>query len=352
MKKYILATIVCLLMSNISFTQIVDVLTGIDEPNRMFSVDDYLYFGRDGNKISRIDLTLATPIIEDVVINIDRQASMLVDGDFLYFNQYGGSKVSKIDLTMPDPPIIDLVSSGLSGPNGIAINGTDLYFSESTADKISKIDLTSSDPVPEDFATGFSFPAGLVIIDEYIYVADIYADEIVKINLNDPSDRVELVTGLEGPVGVHSRWDVLYFCELDGDRISKVDVTSSTVEVTLVQDGLPRPSDFALIGTDIYVCERQPNVENGGRIYKIENLLSSTEDLTTPSFSIYPNPTVDYLSISNIEEDMPYNIISLNGKTVLSGIISTDEKINLTGLIPATYVLQLNNKWNKIVIKK
>ncbi len=78
-----------------------------------------------------------------------------------------------------------------------------------------------------------------------------------------------------------------------------------------------------------------------------------------PRLSLYPNPAQDYLQIDSWPEAWPntvdYTIIGLGGQTVKRGVMTQKAKLNVSGIEPSTYILQLTFKgaqhnilWNKL----
>lgn len=62
------------------------------------------------------------------------------------------------------------------------------------------------------------------------------------------------------------------------------------------------------------------------------------------SITVYPNPTTDFLQISNVEENTQFKVVSLNGDVALSGSGSI---INVGSLTKGIYIVQiLDNKNN------
>ena len=62
--------------------------------------------------------------------------------------------------------------------------------------------------------------------------------------------------------------------------------------------------------------------------------------------SFYPNPAAETMTV-DIQQDgtSPYKIISINGQTVQSGIITSSlSVIDVSGLIPGAYLLRVGNK--------
>jgi hypothetical protein len=79
-------------------------------------------------------------------------------------------------------------------------------------------------------------------------------------------------------------------------------------------------------------------------------LTSISDKLTTNSLPfIYPNPMKDYFSIANIAaEKIQVKIVSLEGRTVLSGEFTSDEQINISHLASGFYLIKINEVTLKI----
>jgi hypothetical protein len=83
--------------------------------------------------------------------------------------------------------------------------------------------------------------------------------------------------------------------------------------------------------------------------------LLGTESFSTNSFSVYPNPAKDIISIEgfDISTIMSYNIADLNGRIVKSGenVNATSVQLNLSDLQSGVYLMTLNSD-KGIVTKK
>ncbi len=98
--------------------------------------------------------------------------------------------------------------------------------------------------------------------------------------------------------------------------------------------------------TDINLTEGfyQPSL-----IIILNNKTSSSLDLI---LELYPNPTSDYLIIQH-DEKLHYNLYSLQGQLIRSGIIGPEnEKIHVNNLIDGTYLIRFNNPSGKFSTKK
>ena len=116
---------------------------------------------------------------EDVITDLDRPVGLVFNGNDLYFTEANIGKISKIDITEATPTAA-AVASGLSSPYTLALNGNDLYIAEYTANKISKIDITAGG-TSTDVVTGLFGPEGLALNGNELYIAEIPANKISKI---------------------------------------------------------------------------------------------------------------------------------------------------------------------------
>lgn len=78
--------------------------------------------------------------------------------------------------------------------------------------------------------------------------------------------------------------------------------------------------------------------------------------LQSTELTIYPNPASDWIIITNSEsqQNFTYSIYSLQGKLLLSGTTSTEKntRVDISELLPGSYLIKLNNNFQKIVVFK
>lgn len=77
----------------------------------------------------------------------------------------------------------------------------------------------------------------------------------------------------------------------------------------------------------------------------------STSDLKIEEFSLYPNPAKNELNIKGIKKSEEFTIHFIDGKLVRKGIYQPENPINISELIPGTYILKINNKIVKFLKK-
>lgn len=71
--------------------------------------------------------------------------------------------------------------------------------------------------------------------------------------------------------------------------------------------------------------------------------LSNDEINNNLKITLFPNPSNDYISISNINEKLTYSIINALGQEVSKGIISNNQKVDIRNLNNGLYILKFND---------
>jgi hypothetical protein len=75
-----------------------------------------------------------------------------------------------------------------------------------------------------------------------------------------------------------------------------------------------------------------------------EEVLSTQEfNNTKPQVKLFPNPSTDYIQLSNLTQTENYTIYNVLGAKILKGNISDEEKINVQSLSNGLYILKFDN---------
>jgi hypothetical protein len=69
----------------------------------------------------------------------------------------------------------------------------------------------------------------------------------------------------------------------------------------------------------------------------------SIEDYDKPVLSVYPNPSTSFLRVSGLNTAEPYRLYSILGVEIQSGIVSSDQEIDIDALQTGMYMLQIAN---------
>ena len=75
-----------------------------------------------------------------------------------------------------------------------------------------------------------------------------------------------------------------------------------------------------------------------------EVMTIGTNDLNNSKLKIRNNPTKDYIYIENAPENIIWEIFSMEGKRILSGIKNTNGNIDLNSLTPGVYLIRCTNE--------
>ena len=76
---------------------------------------------------------------------------------------------------------------------------------------------------------------------------------------------------------------------------------------------------------------------------------SLLEVLPKNDITLYPNPSKNYIILSNINAKTPMSIYNMNGVLVMSDIIYQDKSINISNLSNGVYIVKVGNKEFKLV---
>ena len=69
----------------------------------------------------------------------------------------------------------------------------------------------------------------------------------------------------------------------------------------------------------------------------------SIEDYDKPVLSVYPNPSTSFLRVSGLNTAESYRLYSILGVEIQSGIVSSDQEIDIDALQTGMYMLQIAN---------
>ncbi len=177
---------------------LVNIISGLSAPSSVQFYNNYLYIAEGYNYyISRINLNEANPV-KEVVVAANGPWKIQVFGDELFVAEAVGNKISKFNLLDSNPtlmPVIDQINS----PFGMYIKDDILYydyFISTNVPKLSKINLTLPNPISEPInSTGIENvgpDSSLMVHNNYIYRGGVYSS-IQRFTINTLSNSGELV---------------------------------------------------------------------------------------------------------------------------------------------------------------
>ena len=263
-------------------------------------------------------------------------------------------------------------------PLEIETNGTNVYVSEAYLDgmgdldhmEISFINLSGA-PTKTVLHTNFYSIDDFELKDNFLYIIE-WPGGVLSTKIH----KLDITTGLpiaptlfytdaanDAPYNGSIKGNYLYLNH-DGIpcKITRLDLTSPTPSPELVVNG------FSFGANNAYVSEM--DFDTGNNIYAFGDYFDGTNityllykadlstlgiehnSLTTKQIKIYPNPTTDYLEISNLETNTNYSVYSVDGKLALTGKIISGERVNISKLNAGSYFLSLEDGNTYKFIKK
>ncbi len=136
--------------------------------------------------------------------------------------------------------------------------------------------ITASVQAQTTVVSGLKNPRSILLNGNDLYVAEFQGNKVSKIDISSPTPTaIDVVTGLNYPVGLLLNGNDLYITEYTG-KLLKVDITSPFPRTaTDVVIGLSNPYGLFLNGNDLYIAE-----SGGTKISKID-ITSSAPTVTT-----------------------------------------------------------------------
>lgn len=288
-----------------------DLNLQLTNANKLLAHNGYLYIGQT-NKISRIQLNVAAPVLEEVVRIVDSKflsnfTDFLIKDDYMYLSFFSEGKISKIDISSISSNYnLEDVITNLNSPSKMVFNGNDLYFSQYSADKVSKIDITETSNSVEDIVTDIDECWNLILNDNILYIGS--STNLHAINISNVNSEKEIIlTNINSVRGFAINNNNLYI-------------------------GLPEDNKIITFNMETLDVDHYKDKKN--------------------DLKIYPNPSKNFLEISGLNKTTDFTIVNILGYEILSGTIANKNKINIQNLTNGIYFLKLNNEYLIKFIKK
>jgi len=314
-----------------------DVITGLNTPSGLDIHDNVLYVTQeDAKSISKIDLSSASPMLEEVIALSGAGSPFILvnDGTYLYYSNFEEGYIARIEMGVANP-VPEPVLENLTQPAGLLIDGNTLYFGHD-ADKVSKINLAESSPAIVNVASGLSYPANLALSGNDLFVAEFNGHKISRIDISATTPSPEdFLIGLSNPGQFALSGNELYFGEFSSGKISKVNLTAAIPTAEVVADNLQNPTGLAINGATLYFCQL-----GAGKISKVEGVVTGTNEINKRSIRAYPSPVSDYLIVDNASKADSARIFNVMGQLAKTLRLSSgSNRINVKGLTDGVYYL-------------
>ncbi len=216
--------------------------------------------------------------IQDYLVRLEGPMNPVLKGNELYFSESIRSfnRISKIDITEASPTVKEVVLIPKSATlfevpliSALVFKDNILYAAESrngnNLGNIYKIDVTADSPRAESIAT-FLKPTDLAFKGNDLYVADLgnstNSDQstIYKIDVTSSEIKKEVVIEPTlAPINIVFKGDELFMIlrpnRFSGGQISKINVTENSPQLTDIATGINLPREINFIGNDLYLLD-------------------------------------------------------------------------------------------------
>ena len=328
---------------NVSFTQTTELVTGLADPGRMVLNSTHLYYTDDDN-VYRVSITQPDAVPELLASGFTNANGVALDGDTLYIAEFADSKIFTLNVNATPFEVVEFTTA--NKPNFLLWHDSSLYFSSNTPTSryVGRFDnprehkgntLLAAVAAP---STTF-VPFGIAVYNPTtLYIANAGSNTIDVIDPTTKDITPQLfLSGFEKPFGLRIYKDILYITELDGGKISSIDLTASNPVKTVLVTDINEPIDIEVNDMGIFVMQENPN-----RIILIKNTLSLNK-FEKPELKLHPNPSSEYLNVTNISNATEFVIYDILGKMVSKGLLKPNATIEIKKLESGIYFLHLKN---------
>ena len=346
MKRTLLLIVFTYLFAFSGKAQVATELSGLISPYGMTIDGTTMYLCAD-LKVYSVDLT-QTPLTAQLLVTPSPSgyiAGMDVYNNKLYFSYEGLGKISYVDLTASTPTVVDVIT-GIGTPEGITVVGSDLYYiTFNSPVGIYKIDLTQATPTPTLVLSGtFSSGFGLDSIGTTLYYTDFNGSSVYSLDTTQATPTPTFLASIPYATGIKAVGNTLYIAAYLDNTIYEYNLNTMAVSTLVTGTGNP-------VGIDYYNSNLYMTDQGSGAILSTNATPLATETMVKNTIAIYPNPTTDFISITNLQEATTYEIYSVDGKQVLAGTIAPDAKIDVQTLAQGMYVVKTANGATQRIVK-
>lgn len=100
---------------------------------------------------------------------------------------------------------------------------------------------------------------------------------------------------------------------------------------------------FSLVADFDFVRMQSFRMDSGYYVRAVKSLTLSTVENNKNEVKTYPNPASNFITISGLTNKQEYLIYSILGTKISNGIVSNNEKIEISNLSNGLYFLKFNN---------
>lgn len=317
-------------------------------------IGNTLYRGGQGAQVATYDLS-TSDFTENIIgtgpgTNPHLRFAVNPTEENVYISEFGGP-IYAADITENNLTLIQQGATPGGEVLGMAITGNMVYYS-TTAPQILRFAMNDPDMTQEVFYDPASvLPIFNMIINDGLLYYSTQSDfndpieyQIFSLDLSETDPTPELVTTTP-----ERAWtfvienQVLYIASDQNNTVYTKDLTDGTTD----EASLVRVLNVGA-NTNVYSIDVADNffyyssTGDQGGVYRIATDNLSVDNAILTTVTAFPNPVASQLQLSGLTAMTPYEIYSLDGKSVATGGYMPNSVINLETLATGMYVLTLN----------
>lgn len=274
-------------------------------------------------------------VVSEYMTLPEKPIQLILDNYDLYIATEQTNKIYKKDLRNPLSDLIQIAS--ISGT--MAIFNNDLYVGQYTDSKILKLDLNSG--IQTDYLTGYK-PNYFALQGSNLYFTSNFTNKLYRVNLLNNQLSTEL-ENLNYIAGITIKDDICYFCESQTNVISYYDLESQKYLNQINLNANSWPNGITISDNVIYFISTV-----SGQISSISLSSLGIKTFEKENFSLYPNPSSDYITISSLQKFKKFCIYNELGTIIKNGELNS-EMIPIQDLSNGVYLLVLDNQVSRFI---
>jgi len=157
----------------------------------------------------------------------------------------------------------------------------------------------------------------------------------------------------EGKVAVIHQWKSGRLAD-EGEKIQLSNNIGKVIDQVIYNNKAPwplpsKPSE----GITLTRFDVDNHFGENWKLLSIDEMVSTQTHLINKSFSAYPNPTTNTITINGLEKSQDYEVINLQGKVIMRGTADSETiSIDLSGQENGIYLIRSGNVSRKILLMK
>jgi hypothetical protein len=343
-----LLLLVVLLMANVVYSQVIDVITNFNGAGivNIAHKDNYIYFTSYSQKrIYKFDHTAAVPAVEIVHQFTENPNFIYTHDNFLYVGTENTYKTYRIDLS--SSVVQPIVIANIAGP--MAQIGNKLYIGQYVAEKISTIDLTTL--VKTDILTNYK-PNFFALHNNELYFTSNTTNKLYKYN-NTTNDVAIIMSNLNYASGIVLNSQNLFICESSSSTITYYSLPNFEYVSNIQLPANSWPNGITIVNDHLYFVQTITGKISKVALNSITNYtLSDTffEDTKEESLAIYPNPSEGVFNIKSETLLEKGEVYDASGKLVMNLKISNNQ-FDLSALNSGNYLFVADGETRQLIKK-